>query len=148
MILRLSGRVLFVDASAYVSLALSKEPQHEAAIQALARLAAQRWHFVTIVPMIAEAHARLVRPLGVRAASRFVDDLYSSASTTIERTSQRDEDAARAILRRYTDKEFSYADALAFAVMARWGIRWAFSFDDHFKQYGQFHVIDGPHSWD
>lgn len=36
----------------------------------------------------------------------------------------------------YTDKDFSFADAISFVVMERLGITRAFTFDRHFEQYG------------
>lgn len=48
--------------------------------------------------------------------------------------------AARAILRRYSDKDFTLTDATSFVVMEALGIREAFTFDDHFRQYG-FEVL-------
>lgn len=36
----------------------------------------------------------------------------------------------------YQDKSFSLADATSFVVMERLRSRWAFSFDEHFTQYG------------
>ncbi|MGH7931325.1 MAG: hypothetical protein ACREQV_26450 [Candidatus Binatia bacterium] len=47
-----------------------------------------------------------------------------------------DEDVAKDIIRKYTDKSFSYTDATSFAVMARTGISAAFACDAHFQQYG------------
>ncbi len=40
------------------------------------------------------------------------------------------------IISQYTDKTFSYAGATSFAVMERLGIRKAFAFDPHFRQFG------------
>jgi predicted nucleic acid-binding protein len=47
-----------------------------------------------------------------------------------------DEEKAKDIIRRYTDKTFSYTDAASFAVMERLGVREAFGLDPHFQQYG------------
>ena len=38
------------------------------------------------------------------------------------------------------DKTFSYTDACSVAVMERLGLKTAFAFDPHFRQYG-FHVL-------
>jgi predicted nucleic acid-binding protein len=47
-----------------------------------------------------------------------------------------DEERARDIVYRYTDKDFSLADAISFVVMDRLQITRAFTFDHHFAQYG------------
>lgn len=39
-----------------------------------------------------------------------------------------------------TDKSYSYTDATSFAIMGRLGLRTAFAFDPHFRQFG-FHVV-------
>jgi predicted nucleic acid-binding protein len=54
----------------------------------------------------------------------------------IEAVQARDEEVAKDIIRKYTDKSFSYTDATSFAVMARIGISAAFACGPHFQQYG------------
>jgi predicted nucleic acid-binding protein len=61
----------------------------------------------------------------------------------VEPVTPDDEAAAREIVRKYTDKTFSYTDATSFAVMERLGLRTAFAFDPHFRQYG-FQVMGLP----
>jgi predicted nucleic acid-binding protein len=58
----------------------------------------------------------------------------------VERVSEDDESCARVIVARYLDKTFTYTDATSFAVMERLGLKTAFAFDPHFRQYG-FHVV-------
>jgi predicted nucleic acid-binding protein len=63
-------------------------------------------------------------------------DWLLNQSWPIEPVSLADEEKAKDIIRRYTDKTFSYTDATSFAVMERLGAREAFAFDPHFQQYG------------
>ncbi len=44
--------------------------------------------------------------------------------------------AAKAIIYRYTDKDFSLTDAISFALMERLRIPTAFTFDRDFERYG------------
>ncbi len=55
-----------------------------------------------------------------------------------------DEQRAKAIVGQYHDKDFSYCDALNFAVMERLEIQEAIAFDDYFRQYGQFTTSNVP----
>jgi predicted nucleic acid-binding protein len=60
----------------------------------------------------------------------------AESSTVVVRVRAADEARAREIIFHYSDKAFSFVDALSFAVMERLGIRHAFTFDDDFVQYG------------
>lgn len=86
--------------------------------------------------IVAETHALLLARLG--------SDLARTWLTTnrwpIERVTEDDEARARTIVAQHADKAFSYTDAVSFAVMERRGIRTAFAFDPHFRQYG-FSVV-------
>lgn len=85
--------------------------------------------------IVFEAHALVLTHVSRDAGRTFLKNL-DSGSTTIIRVRKSDEDRARDIIFRYTDKDFSYTDALSFAVMERLGIRYTFTFDSDFAQYG------------
>lgn len=70
----------------------------------------------------------MLSALGIERAARFLRNVEAS-STTVIRVRAHDEDSAKQILYRYTDKDFSLADAISFAVMERLGITYAFTFD-------------------
>jgi predicted nucleic acid-binding protein len=136
-----SGRALFVDTSALYAVVDPRDQWHGGAGVILLRLARERWHFVTTNYVVAETHALVLTRLGRRTAWTTLNDIDSS-SMSIIRVTQEDEIAARRILRRYDDKEFSLTDATSFAVMERLGLTEAFAFDRHFVQYG-FSTIGG-----
>jgi hypothetical protein len=73
--------------------------------------------------------------LGRARAGQFLRGMATS-HTTIIRARAQDEGRARAVLARYADKDFSFADAISFVVMQRLGITRAFTLDDHFVQFG------------
>ena len=50
--------------------------------------------------------------------------------------SEADDEAAWEVFGRYTDKEWSFTDCSCLAVMRRFGIGEALSFDRHFEQMG------------
>lgn len=88
---------------------------------------------------MAECHALLLARLGAPLARKWlIGNLWPVQRVTID-----DEAVAMSIISTHTDKTFSYADATSFAVMERLGIRKAFAFDPHVRQYG-FQVVDLP----
>jgi predicted nucleic acid-binding protein len=127
---------VFVDASAYVALLRKDDANHAAAAAIYGTLQQQQAHFVTTYFVVAEAHALLLRYLGIPSARRFLQNLDTSQITTLAHVAPDDITAAKALLYRYADKDFSLADAISFTVMTRLGLQTAFTFDGHFQQYG------------
>ena len=91
--------------------------------------------------IVAECHALLLARLGAALARNWL----TNNVWPVQRVSVDDEAQAVSIISRYSDKTFSYADATSFAVMERLGMRKAFAFDPHFRQYG-FQVVGLPPS--
>lgn len=131
----LQRRRVLTDSSAYLALLDANDSNHQAAIEILEWLAEQHYRQYTTSAMLYEAHALILSELGTRQANQFLQRILQG-NTTIIRVRATDEERAREILFRYTDKTFSYNDALSFVIMARLGISLAFSFDDDFRQYG------------
>ena len=84
--------------------------------------------------VIFETHTESSR-VGRDVARQFLAD-FEGSNTRVIRVRKSDEDRAKAIIFQYTDKDFSYTDALSFAVMERLRITYAFTFDADFAQYG------------
>lgn len=101
----------------------------------MARLADAHASLLTSNFVVAETHALLLTRVSHAAATRFLEAIFAGA-TQIIRVRETDETAAREIIRRFADKDYSYTDATSFAIMNRLHIHDAFSFDQHFAQYG------------
>ena len=52
-----------------------------------------------------------------------------------------EEQRAREILARHTDKDWTLCDAISFAVLDARRVARAFTFDRHFRQYGHIQVL-------
>jgi predicted nucleic acid-binding protein len=84
---------------------------------------------------VAECHALLLARLNRRIALQFLDQIERTAVRLIVVTPA-DLRRAHEIVRQYDDKDFSLTDATSFAIMERLSIRYAFTFDSDFSQYG------------
>ena len=129
------ARRAFVDSSAFAALTVVRDVDHARAKVVRTRLTTERWRLFTTNFIVAETHALLIAREGREVAASTLREIDRSA-TTIVRADEADELRAREIVYQYTDKDFSLADAISFAVMERLGIGHAFTFDRHFAQYG------------
>jgi predicted nucleic acid-binding protein len=133
--LPLRERRVFVDSSVYLALLDEDDEHHREATQIVHQLAHERYRQFTTNVLLIESHALILSVLGRAQAAQFLKDMQES-HTVIVRVRASDEARAQQILFQYTDKDFSFADAISFAVMERFAIRLAFTFDRDFAQYG------------
>jgi uncharacterized protein len=84
-----------------------------------------------------ETHALLLRKLGRVLARKW---LLIGGLPVIPALPE-EEDRAREIVARHSDKDWTPCDAISFAVLDVRGVRRAFTFDRHFLQYGRFDVL-------
>jgi uncharacterized protein len=126
---------IFVDSSAFFAAASARDADHARARSVHARVVAEGWRLVTTTYVVAELHALTLARLGPRRALVLIERIVQSNAVVVRVIEDDWKDAFR-ILRRFDDKDFSFTDALSFAVMDRLGVREAFTFDRHFAQYG------------
>ena len=130
-------RAVLWDSSAVLALLDADDADHATALAVARKVAAEgRPSFMTNYLEV-EAHALLLRKLG-RALAR---EWLVKSGLPIVRALPSDEDRAKEILVTHDDKDWSLCDAISFVVMERHGVRSAFSFDRHFRQYGRFEVL-------
>ena len=130
-----SGRYLFVDTSGAFAAGYRRDGNFGRARQILARAAREQRLLVTTTYVVAETHALFLARAGRDAGMGFLRSVESRTFRVV-RPSESDEVAARQLIYRCPDKDFSLTDAISFVLMEQLGIRTAFTFDSAFAQYG------------
>jgi uncharacterized protein len=74
----------------------------------------------------------LLKELGRQVTLEFLERIKASPRILKLYSSEDVETDAERILSKYLDQNFSYTDAVSFAIMKRKGIKKSFSFDRHF----------------
>jgi predicted nucleic acid-binding protein len=134
-------RGVFIDTSAFLALVATNDSRHLQAKRILDRLRERRYYLYTTKYVIYESHAGILSDVGQNEARLFLAGMARTA-TRVVRVTGVDEDRARQLIDRQTDKEYSLCDATSFAVMKRLGLVLAFAFDDHFRQAGLSTPLD------
>ena len=127
---------VFVDTSAWFSLADKTDHYHQQAITLFPKLLKGYPCLTTTNLVIAETYILIRRALGHQPAIAFLENIAASPRVTKIYSDRELEKAAEEILRKFQDQEFSFVDAVSFSLMKKHGIGEAFSFDLHFKIAG------------
>lgn len=124
------SQAIFVDTGPLVAAVNAGESRHAEAVEGWTRLANRPLVVSNLV--VAEAHALILRRSSPPVALRWLRALPIAPVIASEVDHRR----ALEILQEYTDQSFSYCDAVSFAIMERFGLQRAWSFDRHFTAYG------------
>lgn len=134
-----------MDTGAWIAITVARDRHHQAAVAIHRRLLHQAMVLATTNLVVSEAHVAIRRVGGHAPATRFLQSLRHS-SRLLKLYSDADLEAqAEDILARYADQDFSFVDAVSFAVMRRRGIAEAFAFDQHFLTAG-FVLLHASHA--
>ncbi len=136
--MRPAGGPIFIDTSAIIAARDARDANHEAAIEYLREVKAQRRRFIVTNFVFAEVHAYFCRDHKV--AIRLGELLLHDPLFQYVRLTAAEEHEAWGVAKRYGDKAFSFVDCTSFVVMQRRKLQEVFAFDDHFRQYGRFVV--------
>jgi hypothetical protein len=130
--------MIFVDTSAWYALAVPKDRHFGAATD---------WMkdgpkpFVTTDFIVAET-LTLLRARGLKdLAISMGEDFFGGVLGQVHYLTTEDVLAAWRVFRDYRDKAWSFTDATSKVVIEKLGIRQAFAFDEHFKQFGSVLVV-------
>jgi uncharacterized protein len=128
------------DSSAILALLDADDADHRRAVTVAGQIASERRpSFITNYVEV-EAHALLLRKVGRTLAREWL----LAGGLPVIRALPEEEERAREIVARHSDKDWSLCDAISFAVLDVRGIRRAFTFDRHFLQYSRIDVLGLP----
>jgi predicted nucleic acid-binding protein len=130
-------RSVLWDSSAILALLDADDADHARAVAVARDIASERRPCFITNYVEAETHALLLRKLG-RALAR---DWLLTGGLAVVRALPAEEQRAREILVRHTDKDWTLCDAISFAVLDGRRVARAFTFDHHFRQYGRIQVL-------
>lgn len=131
---------VFADASFWIAHRDRRDEHHERAQVLVRRMIAERVQFVVTPYIFAEVHAYFSRHRILR--ERIIRDFWDNPAVHFEEISVKDQRDAIELLRTNQDKAYSFCDALSFGVIERMQVSKALSFDGHFRQFGQFTVLE------
>lgn len=127
---------VFVDAGALYARVDRSDAHHFDAITRFRRLAEESARLVTSSLVVAETFSLLHRKLGYGIARRWLLALHRSSLFVLWPAAETQVEACR-LLERFGDQDFSFTDAVSFAVMVRESIVRYVSFDAHFTVFGR-----------
>jgi len=127
------------DSSFFYAAVNRRDRYHTVVRQVLESAYKGGWILVTTTFVVAETHALILARLGRDIATKWLEGVWHGVH--VIRPTEEDERRACEIIFGYTDKDFSFTDAISFAVMERLGITVALSLDEHFVQFGKFTVV-------
>lgn len=134
-------KLVFADASFWIALRNPKDQFHKIAALLAQQLMGERARLVLTPLVFAEVHAHFCRARLLR--ERVIRDCWNNAVVQIEQPTMEDHEQALEILKSQADKTYSFCDAVSFALMLRLQIPSAVTFDEHFRQFARFKIIDG-----
>lgn len=127
---------VFVDAGIWFAASSPRALDHVESSDAIRDVVEQGLRPVTTNLVIAEAHALLVSRVHRNAALSFLREVRGPGVMIVASTPELEQRALRDWIERYDDQDFSLADAVSFAVMAKRGIGEALTLDRHFQVAG------------
>lgn len=130
-------RAVLWDSSAVLALLDGDDVDHGRASAIARRLAKERRPSFVTNYIEAETHALVLRKLGRHLAREWL----LAGGLPVVRALPPEEERAKEILARFSDKDWSLCDAISFALIESRRVGAAFSFDHHFLQYGRFEVL-------
>lgn len=131
------NRGVLWDSSAILALLDADDADHALAVAVARQIASERRPSFITNYIEVETHALILRKLGRAIARQWL----LAGGLPVVRVLPVEEQSAREILARHTDKDWTLCDATSFALLDARRVARAFTFDRHFRQYGRLQVL-------
>lgn len=131
---------IFVDTSGFVAVQDKNDRNHKTAIEYWRRLAGEAIAVYTSNYVFDETYTVLLKRVGREAALDFGEAVLMSKAIQMVYIDEGLHELSWKIARKYADKALSFTDCTSFAVINDLAIDQAFSYDSHFRQFGQIQI--------
>ena len=138
----MSGKVCFVDTSAWAAVADKRDEAHEEASRCFYQLRDSGTLLLTSQFVFAESMILIRRRVSIDSAIDWGETIWASGQVQVVDAPLDIHKRAWSIFKKYKDWELSYVDCLSFATMDKLRIKKVFAFDEDFANYG-FTVVPG-----
>ena len=128
--------MIFIDTGAFLARYIPSDKFHAKALKVWKDLQKQRREFWTSNFVLDETITLLQRKTHPEFALERAKNIYSSTSLKILRPDLAEELKALELLSKYKDQSLSFTDCVSFALMKKYRIQTAFTFDKHFQIAG------------
>jgi uncharacterized protein len=130
--------MIFVDTSAWYAASVRDDVDYNRAREFLASFQDEliTTDYIideTLTLLRARRHEQLAQALG--------SDLFGNDAEITHYLTSDEIKSAWAVFQKFSDKEWSFTDCTSKIVMERLGIKTAFTFDHHFKQFGDIEIV-------
>jgi hypothetical protein len=129
-------RGIFIDTSGFYALEDKSDNNHKAAKVFWEKIAQKKAPLFITDYIFDETYTLLRSTLGYEKAIGFGESIKESTVVQVVQVDEEVQEEAWKIAKNYKDKDFSFTDCTSFVVMKNMGLKEAFSFDRHFKEYG------------
>lgn len=132
--------MIFVDTAAFLAIENRRDAHHQEALTFRDVCLEAGETLITSDYVLDESYTIIRLRAGHAVAVEFGEDVRASRVLRIEYINPEVLEEAWRIFKAFADKEFSFTNCTSFALMERLHISTAFTFDEHFREYGKFIV--------
>jgi len=132
----MASKSVFADTSFFFALVAKRDPAHQAAVSAYAKLLRARCRVVTTDYIIDETLTLTKARISAETALALLDRIETSEAITLEDIADRRFSAAKAFFRKHADHGYSFTDCTSFVLMNELEQTAALTTDGHFIEAG------------
>jgi uncharacterized protein len=132
----MASKPAFGDTSFFFALAVKKDPSHQRAVEALAKLLRAQRQIVTTDYILDETLTLTKARINSRIALQLLDRIDKSPATLIEWIGSDRFEGAKSFFRKQADHGYSFTDCTSFMLMRELGLQQVLTTDHHFKEAG------------